>query len=515
MKRSTVGAIAIVLFGSFLIVIWAVFSSWMKGRQVAATSDGGAVSATVRIGGDGYLGYWFITSPELKRVAARRGMAVDFTDDHGSYADRLQKFADRQFDMIVLPVNSYLEHGAKHDYPGVIVAAIAESKGADGIVGFADRFPTGKIQELNNPGLKVVYTPDSPSSFLLDLVITDFDLGQLRSANDWRVEANGSDDVAKRAAARSGDVFVMWEPDLSRALHENANLKEVWNSDKFRGYIVDVFVVRRDYLQSHAADVRTFFEAYFGAMRNYASNRETMLSDLVKSTGLSRAIAEPMLAKIDWYDLEENSRLEFGLQNAANVSTSEGVVNTILACQNVLTRAGRLKGDPLRGNPYTIVNSSILKELVKNTPALLGLGGGTAVDFGKLDDAAWSRLREIGPLRVEPITFQSGVNLLDDDGKTQVDAIATLLINNYPQYRVIVGGHTGPGDPEENHKLSLERSQAVVQYLITVHGIDADRLHADGFGSTQPPPRLSNESSRAYQYRMPRVEFLLLEGNTL
>ncbi len=515
MKRSTVGAIAIVLFGVLMIAVWGMLTAWMKGRQVTATSDASTVTSTVRIGGDGYLGYWFITSPEMKRSAARRGLGIEFVNDNGAYTERLKKFAERELDMLVLPVSSYLEHGANHDFPGVIVAAIAESKGADGIAGFADRFPSGKIQELNNPGLRVVYTPDSPSSFLLDLVMTDFDLAQLRGSNDWRVEANGSEDVAKRAASRSGDVFVMWEPDLSRALHENPDLKAIWGSDKFRGYIVDVFVVRRDYLQSHAADVRTFFEAYFGAMRSYVNNRETMLDDLVKSTGLKRDVAEPMLAKIDWYDLDENARLQFGLQGGAGVSTSEGVVNTILACQNVLLRTGRLKGDPLHGNPYTIVNSNIVKELVKSAPALLGYGTGATVDFAKLDDAAWGRLREIGPLRVEPITFQSGVNLLDDDGKVQVDTIAALLINNYPQYRVVVGGHTGPGDVEENHRLSLERAQAVVQYLTTVHGIDADRLRADGLGATQPPPRLPNESPRAYQYRMPRVEFVLLEGNSL
>jgi len=514
MKRSTVGAILIVLLGTFMVVVWWMLTATWKKGQVAATSDAAAVTATIRIGGDGYLGYWFITSPEMKRLAARRGLGVEFTNDNGAYAERLQKFADKEYDFIVLPVNSYLEHGAKHDYPGVIVAAIAESQGADGIVGFSDRFPSGKIQELNNASLRVVYTPDSPSSFLLDLVITDFDLAQLRSSNDWRVEANGSEEVAKRAVSRSGDVFVMWEPDLSRALHENPNLKEIWGSDKFHGYIVDVFVIHRDYVQRHAAEVTTFLETYFTTIRNYAGKRDALLDDLVQSTGLAKQVAEPMLSKIDWYDLDENARLEFGLQTRGGLPTSEGVVNTILACQNVLARTGKLKGDPLHGNPYTIVNSNIVRDLKTNMPALLG-SSGSATDFAPLDDAGWSRLREVGPLRVEPITFQSGVNLLDDAGKAQVDAIAALLINNYPQYRVVVGGHTGPGDAEENRKLSLERAQAVAQYLATVHGIDADRLHAEGFGSTQPPPRLPNESQRAYQYRMPRVEFVLYAGSSL
>ena len=96
-------------------------------------------------------------------------------------------------------MSSYLQHGSAHKFPGVIVAAIAESKGADGIVGFADKFPTGNIRDLNNPGLKIVYTADSPSAFLLDLTIVGFDLFHLTSTNAWRVEVGSAREVLERA----------------------------------------------------------------------------------------------------------------------------------------------------------------------------------------------------------------------------------------------------------------------------------------------------------------------------
>ena len=118
-------------------------------------------------------------------------------------------------------------------------------------------------------------------------------------------------------------------------------------------------------------------------------------------------------------------------------------------------------------------------------------------------------------MRVEPITFQAGVNLLDDSGKTLVDTIAQLLSNNYPNYRVAVRGHTGKGDEAANKQLSLERAESVTQYLKVVHGIDGDRLHSEGCGSTKPPLRNAGESTRAYNYRLPRVEFVLLEANNL
>jgi outer membrane protein OmpA-like peptidoglycan-associated protein len=222
-----------------------------------------------------------------------------------------------------------------------------------------------------------------------------------------------------------------------------------------------------------------------------------------------------MLHKIDWYDLFENARQQFGIATDVDTAASDGIVKTIIACTDVLKRTGKLQGDPLEGNPYLIINSGILEKLVKNVPAMVGRQEGSRSDFAPLSEAAWKELREIGTLRVEPITFQTGEQRLDDTGKEQVDKIATLLINNYPGYRVSVRGHTGAGDEEENQQLSRRRAEVVGQYLIAVHAMDADRLHAEGKAASQPPPRKPGESERAYRYRLPRVEFVLLEENAL
>lgn len=125
-------------------------------------------------------------------------------------------------------------------------------------------------------------------------------------------------------------------------------------------------------------------------------------------------------------------------------------------------------------------------------------------------------MREIGTFRVEDITFQSWNNMLTDEGKERVDKIAGLLKNNYPGYRVIVRGHSGPGgDEEENIKLSLERAHVVAQYLKAVHDIDANRIKAEGLGSSRPAPKRAGESMRSYRYRLSRVEFVAVEGDSL
>lgn len=512
MKRSTQGAVLLVLLGVVTIGLWKL-ASWLLFDPFRG-SDEPPPDLTIRIGGDGYLGYWFITSQEIKKQASRVRLGIEFTDDGGAYAQRLEKFAKGEYDAIVLPVNSYLQHGAAHKFPGVIVAAISESKGADGIVGFADRFPQGKVSELNVPGMEIVYTADSPSSFLLDLTIVDFDLYNLRASDTWRAEVGGSREAFDRAKSKRGDAFVMWEPELSRALVEVPNLKYIWGSDKFGGYIIDVFVFHRSFLKKHEAEVTKFLEAYFMSQRVYANDRNRLLAEMKTSTKLDTEVLEATLSKIDWYTLHENGRNCFGLRTAPDAPATDGVANCILACMGVLVRTGRLPADPLGGNPFAITNSSLLKTLLDRAPKDVGQGSG-GLAFAALDERGWARLREAGTMRVEPITFQSGENQLDDEGKEQVDKIASALVNNYPDYRVAVRGHTGPGDEEANRVLSAERAQAVAQRLIAVHHVPAERVHAEGKGSSQPPPRKPNESERAYRYRLPRVEFVLLEENRL
>lgn len=514
-ERSTIGAFLIFLLIACFVGVYKFAEPYLADRKLKNTSDASKQNSKVtpiRFGGDNYLGYWFITSPEMQKQSVRQGFGVEFNDDKGAYAERLTKFAASEYDMIVLPVNSYLQHGANHKYPGVIVAAIAESRGADGIVGFANRFHSFKPNDLNDSSLKVVYTGESPSSFLFDLTMTSFGLDRLRGDNSWRVEVSGSDEVYKRAKANQGDVFVLWEPDLSKAL-ELPGVQYLWGSDKFSKYIVDVFVVHRDFLSNNKAAVTAFFKTYFRVMSTYTSDRDRLVKEMSSSTSLKVDVVKTMIPKIKWFDLRENCQEQFGLNiaSANGVNPDEGVLNTIISCLDVLKRTGKFQGSLPKNDPYMILNSEVLDEVSKN--AVMGLAdqSGAPTKFEPLDKQGWSRLKEVATLRVEPINFQTGNNSLSFDGKLGLDAFAPMLTNNYPSYRVVVRGHTGPGDEVENVKLSTLRAQAVAKYLAVTHKIDPNRLLAQGVGASVPLARRPDESQRAYQYRLPRVEFVLFE----
>jgi outer membrane protein OmpA-like peptidoglycan-associated protein/ABC-type nitrate/sulfonate/bicarbonate transport system substrate-binding protein len=519
-KRSTIGVFLLLVLGALAIGVWKFLAPRFFAKGQVATSDAAKIQGKIAGAGDNYIGYEFIRSSEMKRALAQQGFLLEWTDDGGAYAERLQKFAEGRYDFIVLPINSYLTHGAAHKFPGVITAAISESKGADAIVGYTDRVTATnghevKINSLNNANLRIAFTPDSPSSFLLSIPVVHFGLEQLRYSGPWRIEAQGSKDALEKLQKKLVDVAILWEPDVSRALEING-VKVIFSSEQVRGLIIDVIVFSREAIRKRPELVKMFHRDYFRAIQIYTNDRPRMLKEFAKSAGLGEKAIENILNKIDYADLAENALQWFNLSSSGVVG-DEQIINSIRSITDIMIRNGELSTDPLENNPFLITNRDFVAELYQSGGlASLGAPPTAPKDFAALSEGQWKALREIGTMAIRPITFQQSTGMLALAGKLEVDAAAQALINNYPQYRVLIKGHTSRGyDAEADLKLSQERAEAVKKYLEVVHGIDSDRLRALGLGSAEPLPRLPNESERAYQYRLPRVEFVLVEENAI
>ncbi|MEM9190079.1 MAG: OmpA family protein [Myxococcota bacterium] len=90
-----------------------------------------------------------------------------------------------------------------------------------------------------------------------------------------------------------------------------------------------------------------------------------------------------------------------------------------------------------------------------------------------------------------------------------LDAVATILSRNPSYRRVRVEGHTdNTGNAEDNQRLSEERAQACVEYLVRA-GIDQGRLYAVGVGQERP---LESNETRAGRIANRRVEFHIEAG---
>jgi len=102
--------------------------------------------------------------------------------------------------------------------------------------------------------------------------------------------------------------------------------------------------------------------------------------------------------------------------------------------------------------------------------------------------------------------FELGKSELPEGAKFVLHDLAKVMEKN-PELRLRIEGHTSAeGDAALNQALSQARADAAVDFLVAHEGIDAARLEAVGFGSSQ----LKNaENPNAPENR--RTEFIIIE----
>lgn len=87
-----------------------------------------------------------------------------------------------------------------------------------------------------------------------------------------------------------------------------------------------------------------------------------------------------------------------------------------------------------------------------------------------------------------------------------ISEIAKLLTAD-PALKVFVVGHTdNVGGIDSNNKLSQDRAEAVLQYLVKNHGIASERLRAAGCGTFAPVATNDSEDGRAKNRRVELVK---------
>lgn len=84
------------------------------------------------------------------------------------------------------------------------------------------------------------------------------------------------------------------------------------------------------------------------------------------------------------------------------------------------------------------------------------------------------------------VNFDSGKTVVKDEYKAEIGEVAALL-KQYPGTSAEIQGHTdSSGKKASNDKLSQERADAVKDVLVKDFGVDASRVTAKGYGSSQP-----------------------------
>jgi len=126
----------------------------------------------------------------------------------------------------------------------------------------------------------------------------------------------------------------------------------------------------------------------------------------------------------------------------------------------------------------------------------------------KVDETGCAVIAEVKKLFVlEGINFKFGSSEIVEESKQLLDDTALKALNESPNLRVRIEGHTDSMGPEAyNMNLSLQRAEAVMKYLVA-QGVDSYRMKVLGKGEDYPVASNDTEEGRAHNRR---IEFIIL-----
>jgi outer membrane protein OmpA-like peptidoglycan-associated protein/ABC-type nitrate/sulfonate/bicarbonate transport system substrate-binding protein len=474
------------------------FFPHQQAKLESLTSSGTSYSrGQLTLAADSFSGYAVIRSDDFRNRLKSLGLKLVVEDDKADYLARIKALKSGKIDMAVFTVDSLVSAAAEiNEIPGTIILVIDESKGADAIV--ANEKVMSQLQDLDNPTSKLVLTPASPSEFFARVTMAHFNLTNLEQR--WE-SANGSTDVLR--VLRSTDpsaqkAYVLWEPELSLAL-QIPGMKVIADSSKLNGYIMDVLVVRREYLRDHEDIVQEIMKSYFQSVYFYNKEvdgmKKLVIQDAKDNGGqiLNDQQATRLVTGIQWKNTLENYA-HFDLLSGQEAKGLRSLEDIITDVTKVLVQTGSLNNNIISGKETTLFYNKILADLQtanfhpgQDSNLMMeqaGLNNLKTADFSEvrgvaelpaLSEEDWQKLITVGQMRIKPISFGRGKANISIQGQRDLDELAYNLESWPMYYLMVVGRASAVGDMEANIALAERRAQAVGEYL-TSGGVSPNRV---------------------------------------
>ena len=517
----------IIMVASWMIIIGViglvykfVVEPWIQGNLVKETSTQ-RYAHHIKVAHDSFPGYAILRSPAVQNLLDRQGIKLTFVDDKADYVGRIRALKSGKVQMAVFTIDAYLKAGSViGEFPGSIVLVIDESKGADAIVAYKRGIP--HIPSLSHPRARIVLTPDSPSETLARIMINKMSLPSLPAS--WAVETKGAEEVYKRLKSADPDepyAYVIWEPYVTKALAiEGVHL--LLDSSKLKGYIVDVLVVQREFLDSQRELATHVVQAYLRANYDY-NNQPDGLTALIQEDAkqygdsLNRNETDKLVKGIEWRNTVENYA-HFGVISSSESKGAERLEAMIAKITQVLVQTHSISEDPVSGAYEQLFFEGILRSLHhdKFHPGMLNASGADGLDglfvgstpmeqvreetsLNPLSAANWNSLGPVAAMKVEPIQFGRGNARILPNSKRALQELAANL-KSFPQYYLRVVGHTRQeGDPAANRVLALQRAEAAAQSLRNF-GIANHRIRA--IASSQNSPQMRGGAAQSVTFEL-------------
>jgi NitT/TauT family transport system substrate-binding protein len=356
------------------------------------------------------------------------------------------------------------------------------SRGGDAIV--ADQ-SIQKIEDLK--GKKISLALFTPSHWLLEYNIENSSLTDSEQADIMKnlIGKPASPDARADFVSGNADAAVVWEPDVTEALNKRQGSHIVVSSKTASNLIADLMVAREDFIKENPEVIKAFVQGWLDGTQEANRNRDQVVRLLMENEPVYRDLgAQPTRAGLDtvrWADLTDNTKM-FGLDGG------EPLFDKIFKQAGAAwVKRGYISQTI---NPDQARDITFLKEIYAISPVQAPSDPTVAPPTEEIKKQTATTTKPVD------ILFASGSSTLDAAAKQGIDNnIALVAETNSNAYIRIEGNTDNVGSRDVNIKLSRDRAQAVVDYLIQRYKFNSNRFIVVGNGPDNPRKDADNTTN--------------------
>ena len=374
------------------------------------------------------------------------------------------------------------------DGRGIVI--VDNTQGADAVI--ARDASVQRIEDL--VGRHIALLQYTPSHGMLVDAIENSSLTARQRTQIQMVFINADEGTAGvRAAFNSGqvDAAVLWDPDLSLAVRATPGAHVIYSTRSATNLIYDMIVCDQRVLDSAANQpaIQAFVHGWLDGVTAADADHAAALDALVQTEEFFQLLAHDqgnafvtgLFANLVWTGLEDNARV-LGLAGGTNIY--ESVYHRF---DRIYREAGALANP---ASPVIAPSDSFdyryVRALVDATPTVRVAAQQPQFVFTAAErtEVATATPEVTRPVDVH---FATASAELTRRSQQTIDQDMVPLIESHGSAYIEVSGNTdATGTHTVNARLSLQRAQAVVDYLVAQWEFPRERFVVTGNGSDHP-----------------------------
>ncbi len=375
-------------------------------------------------------------------------------------------------------------------YDAKAIMVVDNTQGADAVIA---RDPS--VQSIEDlAGKSVALLEFTPSHGMLIDAIDNSSLSKRKKESIKMKFINvdeGTAGVGAALTAGAVDAAVLWDPDLALAVKNTPGAHVIYSTATATNLIYDVIVCDSRHLDNPAneAAFEGFVGGWMAGVDAAEANKDNAVTALTENEEFFNLLARDegapfvkgLLSNLVWTGLEDNARI-LGLAGGTN--HYERVYKRF---DGIYRAAGALANpnSPVI-NPQDSFDYRFINRLLAAAPA-------AQTEAAKPEFTFTEQSRDVAATSVAllttPVTvnFQTGSAELNMRSQQTIDEeMVPLIENNGSAYFEVSGNTDSTGSRATNMKLSRQRAEATVDYLVSQWEFGRERFVVVGNGPDKP-----------------------------